>query len=133
MNNNYNILKEEYDRVLLEDYVSKIVRSALLQEWKKAKKGSNKEKKSGDTNGFRQSLDTSVGELKNAGLNLAQYAYRLWPDMDKDTARSKFYKKMKNEPVKDGYSKKKKYRYKFTPEEATELSNMVGKKLGKKL
>lgn len=129
--NHKEILKEAYDRLVLEDFVRNTVHSVMLQEWKKQK--GKKKKAKGDKNGFRQSLDTSVGELKNAGLNLAQYAYRLWPDMDKDTARSKFYKKMKNEPVKDGYSKKKKYRYKFTPEEATEISNMVGKKLGKKL
>jgi hypothetical protein len=89
------------------------------------KKKSEKKKKTDSS--FVDSIESDVHDLKNKGLNLAQYAYRLYPDMDKATARSKFYKKMKHEKVKDGYSKKKTYKYSFTPSEAAKISNLTSK------
>ena len=94
-----------------------------LAEGKKKKNDSKKKAQSS----FDDSVETDVHDLKNKGLNLAQYAYRLYPDMDKATARSKFYKKMKHERVKNGYSKKKTYKYSFTPSEAAKVSNLTSK------
>ena len=33
-----------------------------------------------------------INALKSKGINKAQYAYKLWPEKDKDSARSYFYK-----------------------------------------
>lgn len=101
----------------------------VIEEAKKGKrKGGSKKQKSGDSfSGEGQ--DINVHALQNKGLNLAQYAYRLYPDMDKASARSKFYKKVKHEKVTDGYSKKKTYKYSLSPEEAGIVSNLVTKPL----
>lgn len=103
----------------------------IIDESKKSKgskKNGGKSKKGGDSfSGEGQ--DINVHALQNKGLNLAQYAYRLYPKMDKASARSKFYKKVKHEKVTDGYSKKKTYKYSLSPEEAGIVSNLVTKPL----
>ena len=101
---------------------------------KHSKKNSKKKEKSKDDGESfdKEGSDINVHALQNKGLNLAQYAYRLYPDMDKATARSKFYKKIKHEKVTDGYSKKKTYKYGLSPEEAGKVSNMLTKPLAVK-
>jgi len=98
-----------------------------INEAKKRKVGKKKSKENSPFDGEGQ--DINVHALQNKGLNLAQYAYRLYPDMDKASARSKFYKKVKHEKVTDGYSKKKTYKYSLSPEEAGIVSNLVTKPL----
>jgi len=101
-----------------------------IDEAKKRKGGKKKEDKKKDSEPFdEEGQDINVHALQNKGLNLAQYAYRLYPDMDKASARSKFYKKVKHEKVTDGYSKKKTYKYSLSPEEAGIVSNLVTKPL----
>lgn len=101
---------------------------------KHSKKSSKKQEKSKDKGESfdKEGSDINVHALQNKGLNLAQYAYRLYPNMDKATARSKFYKKIKHEKVTDGYSKKKTYRYGLSPEEAGKVSNLLTKPLAVK-
>lgn len=101
-----------------------------IDEAKKGKGGKKKSDKKKDSEPFdEEGQDINVHALQNKGLNLAQYAYRLYPDMDKASARSKFYKKVKHEKVTDGYSKKKTYKYSLSPEEAGIVSNLVTKPL----
>lgn len=101
-----------------------------INEAKKGKGGKKKSDKKKDSEPFdEEGQDINVHALQNKGLNLAQYAYRLYPDMDKASARSKFYKKVKHEKVTDGYSKKKTYKYSLSPEEAGIVSNLVTKPL----
>jgi hypothetical protein len=115
------------------EYVMNEARAIVAETINEAKKGKggkkkSDKKKSGDSfNGEGQ--DINVHALQNKGLNLAQYAYRLYPNMDKASARSKFYKKVKHEKVTDGYSKKKTYKYSLSPEEAGIVSNLVTKPL----
>jgi hypothetical protein len=106
---------------------ARIIVAEVIEEAKKGKGGSKKQKSGDSFNGEGQ--DINVHALQNKGLNLAQYAYRLYPDMDKASARSKFYKKVKHEKVTDGYSKKKTYKYSLSPEEAGIVSNLVTKPL----
>jgi hypothetical protein len=111
------------------EYIMNEARIIVAETINEAKKKGRSSKK--DENGpfDKESQDINVHALQNKGLNLAQYAYRLYPDMDKASARSKFYKKIKHEKVTDGYSKKKTYKYSLTPEEAGIVSNLVTKPL----
>lgn len=60
--------------------------------------------------------------LKDPKYNHAQLAYALWPDMDKDTARSLFAKKANGTPDNDGV-----VRY-FNDEEINKLYQLIRKK-----
>ena len=115
------------------EYVMNEARAIVTETINEAKKGNGRKKKSGKKKGndsFEgEGQDINVHALQNKGLNLAQYAYRLYPDMDKASARSKFYKKVKHDKVTDGYSKKKTYKYSLSPEEAGIVSNLVTKPL----
>lgn len=105
--------------------VAESINEAKKNKGRNKKGKENKEGESFDEEG----QDINLHALQNKGLNLAQYAYRLYPNMDKASARSKFYKKIKHEKVTDGYSKKKTYKYSLTPEEAGIVSNLVTKPL----
>ena len=64
-------------------------------------------------------LDTErdgQGEIK---LDVAPYAYALWPDKDKDSARSYFYKCLKGEPNDSGVP------YEFDDSEINRLYSML--------
>lgn len=112
------------------EYIMNEARTIVAETINEAKKRKRNNKKKEDKNSFEgEGQDINVHALQNKGLNLAQYAYRLYPDMDKASARSKFYKKIKHEKVTDGYSKKKTYKYSLTPEEAGIVSNLVTKPL----
>ena len=109
---------------------ARVIVYETLNEAKKHKGGKKKSKKDKEDDSFKgEGQDINVHALQNKGLNLAQYAYRLYPNMDKASARSKFYKKIKHEKVTDGYSKKKTYKYSLSPEEAGIVSNLVTKPL----
>lgn len=121
------LTKRDIQYVMTE---ARIIVDETLNEAKKHKGGKGKSKKSKDDSSFDgEGQDINVHALQNKGLNLAQYAYRLYPNMDKASARSKFYKKIKHEKVTDGYSKKKTYKYSLSPEEAGIVSNLVTKPL----
>lgn len=119
------LTQRDIDYILTEAHI--IVDEAIYE----AKKRHDEKKKNGkeDSSFNKEGQDINVHALQNKGLNLAQYAYRLYPDMDKASARSKFYKKIKHEKVTDGYSKKKTYKYSLTPQEAGIVSNLVTKPL----
>lgn len=110
-------------------YVMNEAKRIVAETLDEAKKEKDSEEKKGGDSFKGEGQDINVHALQNKGLNLAQYAYRLYPDMDKASARSKFYKKIKHEKVTDGYSKKKTYKYSLSPEEAGIVSNLVTKPL----
>ena len=121
------LTKRDIQYVMTE---ARIIVDETLNEAKKHKGGKGNSKKNKDGSSFEgEGQDINVHALQNKGLNLAQYAYRLYPNMDKASARSKFYKKIKHEKVTDGYSKKKTYKYSLSPEEAGIVSNLVTKPL----
>ena len=121
------LTKRDIQYVMTE---ARIIVDETLDEAKKHKGKKGNSKKSKEDSSFEgEGQDINVHALQNKGLNLAQYAYRLYPNMDKASARSKFYKKIKHEKVTDGYSKKKTYKYSLSPEEAGIVSNLVTKPL----
>lgn len=130
---NMKLTKEDISYITNE--AVRIVSETILSESRKKTNSGKKIRsgKKGSKDSFGgESKQTEVHGLKNKGLNLAQYAYRLYPDMDKASARSKFYKKVKHEKVTDGYSKKKSYKYSLTPSEATAVNNLINKPLAHK-
>ena len=60
--------------------------------------------------------------LKDPKYNHAQLAYALWPDMDKDTARSLFAKMANGTPDNDGVIRH------FSDEDVNSLYQMIRKK-----
>ena len=60
-----------------------------------------------------------ISRLKSDGVDVAQYAYRLWPDKDEDSARSYFYKCL------DGKTNDTGDVYKFTSDEINRLYSML--------
>lgn len=119
------LTRRDINYILTEAHI--IVDEAIYEA--KKRRGGKKKNDKEDSSFDKEGQDINVHALQNKGLNLAQYAYRLYPDMDKASARSKFYKKIKHEKVTDGYSKKKTYKYSLTPQEAGIVSNLVTKPL----
>ena len=58
-------------------------------------------------------------KLKSSTTNCAPYAYALWPNKDKDNARSQFYKCRDEKPNDNGEA------YSFTDAEITKLYSML--------
>lgn len=55
----------------------------------------------------------------NKGVDVAQYAYELWPDKDKDSCRSYFYKCLNGERDDNGNE------YSFSNSEINDLYSMI--------
>ena len=128
-------LKEE--RILTE-HIKQLVREAFyemggymqqengMMEKKKPSKKSNRKRSSKRQHGMAMrrkavidALDTAKdgqGEIK---LDVAPYAYALWPDKDKDSARSYFYKCLKGEKNDSGVP------YEFDDSEINRLYSML--------
>ena len=60
-----------------------------------------------------------ISRLKSDGVDVAQYAYRLWPDKDENSARSYFYKCLDSKTNDTGDV------YKFTSDEINRLYSML--------
>ena len=63
--------------------------------------------------------NTVTSLLKKDVVKNSQFAYKIWPDMDEDTARSLFSKKVNGEPDNDGVVRK------FTDEEISQLYELL--------
>ena len=60
-----------------------------------------------------------IARLKDDGVDVAQYAYKLWPEKDEDSARSYFYKCLNGEKNDSGVV------YKFDDDEINRLYSML--------
>lgn len=60
-----------------------------------------------------------ISYLKSDGVNVAAFAYSLWPDKDKDSARSYFYKCLNGEKNDNGTF------YNFSDDEINSLYNKI--------
>lgn len=85
------------------------------------KKHEDKPEKEGNDNEKASSKrrERVISRLKSDGVDIAQYAYRLWPDKDEDSARSYFYKCL------DGKTNDAGDVYKFTSDEINRLYSML--------
>lgn len=112
----YNIITEsirkavstQKQRQLIENIVEKTLNKhiSLLKEDEEASDAAQK----------RQRV---VSVVKNDLVKYSTLAYRLWPDMDKDTARSLFSKKLNGKPDADGQVRE------FTEAEVNTLDDLL--------
>ena len=75
-----------------------------------------------DENSVDMKRNAVMKALKDPKYNHAQLAYALWPDMDKDTARSLFAKMANGTPDNDGVVRH------FSDEDVNKLYQMIRKK-----
>ena len=75
-----------------------------------------------DENSVDMKRNAVMKALKDPKYNHAQLAYSLWPDMDKDTARSLFAKMANGTPDNDGVVRN------FSDEDINALYQMIRKK-----
>lgn len=109
------ILKEH-----IKDIARRIIKESLMTEKEKGK-GTEKvnDSESDKNHELRQMRKSVIRFLKKDGVNCADYAYRLWPWKDKDSARSYFYK------CRDGKPKPNGEPYAFTSKQINRLYSMI--------
>ena len=113
----------------LNQIISESIKRAILKEGffdsfpsmheKEEKKDDDSSKEKGENKASAKRRERVISRLKSDGVDVAQYAYRLWPDKDEDSARSYFYKCL------DGKTNDTGDIYKFTSDEINRLYSML--------
>ena len=130
----YNESKQNNSKVFLTEsrlnqIISESIKRAILKEGffdsfpsmyeKEEKKDDDSPKEKGENKTSAKRRERVISRLKSDGVDVAQYAYRLWPDKDEDSARSYFYKCL------DGKTNDTGDVYKFTSDEINRLYSML--------
>ena len=130
----YNESKQNNSKVFLTEsrlnqIISESIKRAILKEGffdsfpsmyeKEEKKDDDSSKEKGESQASAKRRERVISRLKSDGVDVAQYAYRLWPDKDEDSARSYFYKCL------DGKTNDTGDVYKFTSDEINRLYSML--------
>ena len=111
-----HIISESIKRAILKEGFFDSFPSMYEKEEKKDN-DSPKEKEGNKASAKRR--ERVISRLKSDGVDVAQYAYKLWPDKDEDSARSYFYKCL------DGKANDTGDVYKFTSDEINRLYSML--------
>ena len=117
---------------ILKESIKKLVRESIfdlinggMSEKKSNEKKHSKPKKSSEG---EEKSESKISEkrkkrilqaLKDPTMDVAQFAYRLWPDKDEDSARSYFYKCL------DGKTNDSGDVYSFTDDEFIQLESYI--------
>lgn len=111
-----NKINEAIDAFITEMKFRNIVRKIISEKIYKILSEDNNEYDDEDTQIKRNTVMKLVQKdiVKNSEL-----AYKIWPDMDKDTARSLFSKKVSGEPDNEGNIRK------FTNDEISQLYELL--------
>lgn len=130
----YNESKQNNSKVFLTEsrlnqIISESIKRAILKEGffdsfpsmyeKEEKKDNDSSKEKEGNKASAKRRERVISRLKSDGVDVAQYAYRLWPDKDEDSARSYFYKCL------DGKTNDTGDVYKFTSDEINRLYSML--------
>ena len=130
----YNESKQNNSKVFLTEsrlnqIISESIKRAILKEGffdsfpsmyeKEGKKDDDSSKEKGENKASAKRRERVISRLKSDGVDVAQYAYRLWPDKDEDSARSYFYKCLDSKTNDTGDV------YKFTSDEINRLYSML--------
>ena len=130
----YNESKQNNSKVFLTEsrlnqIISESIKRAILKEGffgsfpsmyeKEEKEDDDSSKEKGENKASAKRRERVISRLKSDGVDVAQYAYRLWPDKDEDSARSYFYKCL------DGKTNDTGDVYKFTSDEINRLYSML--------
>lgn len=117
------LIQEKIDKVV-DQYIAEMKLRAVIREMISEKinrylceDDNEKSKSSNDNMEIKRNTVTSL--LKKDVVKNSQFAYKIWPDMDEDTARSLFSKKVNGEPDNDGVVRK------FTDEEISQLYELL--------
>lgn len=113
----------------LNSIIAESIKRAMLKEGffdsfpsmyeKEEKKDDDSSKEKGENQASAKRRERVISRLKSDGVDVAQYAYRLWPDKDEDSARSYFYKCLDSKTNDTGDV------YKFTSDEINRLYSML--------
>lgn len=110
-------LKEEK---VVKNYIKKLVRESFYSNMGMYEADGEKSNKENDSNSdVNNKRKRVIAALKKDGVDVAQYAYRLWPDKDEDSARSYFYKCLDGEKNDNGVP------YEFDDDEIVTLYSML--------
>lgn len=130
----YNESKQNNSKVFLTEsrlnqIISESIKRAILKEGffdsfpsmyeKEEKKDDDSSKEKEGNKASAKRRERVISHLKSDGVDVAQYAYRLWPDKDEDSARSYFYKCL------DGKTNDTGDVYRFTSDEINRLYSML--------
>lgn len=130
----YNESKQNNSKVFLTEsrlnqIISESIKRAILKEGffdsfpsmyeKEEKKDDDSSKEKEGNKASAKRRERVISRLKSDGVDVAQYAYKLWPDKDEDSARSYFYKCL------DGKTNDTGDVYKFTSDEINRLYSML--------
>ena len=110
-----SIIAESIKRVLSEGFFDSF--PSMYEKEEKKDDDSSKEK--GENQASAKRRERVISRLKSDGVDVAQYAQRLWPDKDEDSARSYFYKCLDSKTNDTGDV------YKFTSDEINRLYSML--------
>lgn len=105
---------------ILKNRIKRMVRESIFDFIN----GGMYEKKSEDSNKEESKISSKrkkriIQALKDETVDMAQYAYRLWPNKDEDSARSYFYKCL------DGKTNDSGDVYSFTDDEFVQLESFL--------
>lgn len=121
-------MTDKDDKILMES-IKRAVRESIFDivngaDMYEKKSESEKEKKSKDSEDKKNIKATKLRKrviraLKNEKVDVAQYAYALWPEKEEDSARSYFYKCLDGKLNDDGDP------YSFSDEEIIRLHGLL--------
>lgn len=114
MNSIKQIINESVRSVIMENLRRQYVSNIVAEELKRVLNESE------DT--LEMKRNAVMKALKDPKYNHAQLAYALWPNMDKDTARSLFAKMANGTPDNDGVIRH------FSDEDVNSLYQLIRKK-----
>lgn len=118
-----NKINEVVDQFILEAKIRMKVRkmvSEKIQHYLREDDGRGKSKESkSDSEEMQIKRNTVVSLLKKDMVKNAPLAYKIWPDMDEDTARSLFSKMVTGKPDNDGVVRK------FTDDDISKLYELL--------
>ncbi len=113
------ILKNTIKQMVREsifDFINGGMYEKKSEDSDKKEKSDNKEEESKISSKRKRRI---IHALKDKTVDVAQYAYRLWPDKDEDSARSYFYKCL------DGKTNDSGDIYSFTDDEYVQLESFL--------
>lgn len=123
MINEEKILKESIKKLVRES-IFDLINGGMSEKKSNEKKRSKPKKNSEGEEKFESKISEKrkkriLQALKDPTMDVAQFAYRLWPDKDEDSARSYFYKCL------DGKTNDSGDIYSFTDDEFIQLESYI--------
>ena len=102
----------------LKEYIKKLVRESIFDSMN-IQQEENDSKEDSDDKTPSNRKKRILQRIKSKGVDMAQFAYKLWPEKDEDSARSYFYKKVNREENDNGDV------YNFTDDEFNRLDSLT--------